>query len=97
MREPMHMKSCSVPIAELWAHVDDSTAFQVYQNLAEEGKQHRLSRKLRTGIILRGGAGADLLLFHILRLWYGFVGLAGTQAKHIRICVHRRSTKETWS
>lgn len=74
-------------LPEYGAHVDDSTAFQVYQNLAEQGQTTRGQGDVRTGIILRGGAGADLLLFYILRLRHGFVGLERDPGRSISVSV----------
>lgn len=85
-------------LPEYGAHVDDSTAFQVYQNLAEQGqttqavketpdRYYFTGRSRRRPIIIPRPAA----MARICRSG------EGPGQKHIRICVRRRSTKETWS
>ncbi len=41
----MHLKAAARRITGYGAHVDDSTAFQVYQNLAEQGQTTQAVRR----------------------------------------------------
>ena len=74
--------------------MDDSTAFQVYQNLCRAGADDTGGQET-SGQVLFYGEGRAQTYYYSTSCGYGtdLSVWRGPGQKHIRICVRRRSTK----